>query len=206
MSDNHQPPEIKSVRIVKMPPAHWASFVALGLSILTAIVLIWQGYETRTYYRLTLSPIVTPYVTDSYHEEMVGIFLKNQGPGPGVVTIIGVFLDGNPTRPYDIIQKIAKDGLFNSQSDQVPVHRKCGEEFSMAEDRTVRLLAFPIDLVRSNDLDERRNFQNFIHERIDFKYKWCSVYDKCYSCSTATTCGPPREVARTTTANCVEPA
>lgn len=181
------------VRIEKMPPPHWTSFSALAISVITAIGLILQIYETKIFYKQSLAPLVFPYVTDSTHEQQIGIFLKNHGGGPGIVTIKRILFDGKRKSLRNIVVAALRRELIEEDAHTTPLARKPGETFAMENGRTVSLLSFPTSIVDTSNLSKRREFQQFIHQRINIEYEWCSIYGECFEHCTSIDCKMPQE-------------
>ncbi len=176
------------VDIAKMPHPHWASWCALLVSVVTAFVLIWQGWETRSFYRKSLVPLVNPFITDSTLKEELGIFLQNNGGGPGFVTINETLLDNEAISLKEVIDQMQSDGVIEQTSKNKAVRRAKNETFAMHAGRVVPLMVFPTSIVKVDSYDDAVKFQSLIHKRINIKFTVCSVYGECVQLCTAQNC------------------
>ena len=194
MQDSEKTPNTHLVEVTNMPPRDRMSIWALAISILTALVLILHGYETKRFYRNSLLPLVWPFVTDSKSEDNVGIFLINHGAGSGFVTIHEYFLDGQKSTPESIVHEMEKRCFIEQTDDHTAVRRMPGETFPMAGGRRVNVLTFPNSIVHVYGAERQKEFQEFIHDKINVKYQWCSIYGECFSHCTSTSCSKPRKL------------
>ena len=60
-------------------------FCALGVSVCALGVSLWQGYETWTNYRLSVTPHIDIYIDWKSKNQDNGIFLVNNGLGPAKI-------------------------------------------------------------------------------------------------------------------------
>jgi len=70
------------------------SIVAILIGLFALTVSVWQGYETRNNYRLSVTPKITFYGHWRNDKMTPGVYIQNKGLGPAIITKVEVLLDG----------------------------------------------------------------------------------------------------------------
>lgn len=175
------------VKILELPSRGIIAGLAFVISVITALVLVWNGIETRSHYRKIIAPQVMPYITVSPSETEWGIFLRNHGSGPATITLEEMFIDGEVTDPIEVVKQAVQEQIVTWKEELRPVRRLMGEKLFLKEGGESRILVFHPDTV---PLGMYRKFEQFVHDRVDVKYTWCSVYNECQSACTSISCTP----------------
>ena len=175
--------EVHLVEIKESAYRHFIPYIALTVSVITATVLIWQGFETRSHYRKIVSPQVVTYTTNAAQENTWGIFLQNEGVGPALIKLHKMTIDGTEKGPVDILEQMIQEDFI--KQGHPAVRRVMNEELVLKEGAKTPILAFIAKGVNPKKIDE---FERLINERINLRYRWCSVYDECVESCTALNC------------------
>jgi hypothetical protein len=69
------------------------SIVAIIIGLLALAVSIWQGFETRNNYRLSVTPKICMYADWTTDSENFGINIGNKGIGPAIITNISILFE-----------------------------------------------------------------------------------------------------------------
>ena len=159
------------------------SYIALFVSIVTASVVIWQGFEQRNYYRKVVSPFIIPYTTYTPYEKEWGISLQNEGLGPAVITFHKMTIDNMEKSPEDILDQMIEEDVIEHKGRTV--RRLMGDKPVLkAGSKTPILIFHPLD-VNPNKIGQ---FGTLINRRINLIYSWCDVYGACQKSCTAFNC------------------
>ena len=148
------------------------SILAAIVSIVTAVALIWNGYENRKHYKLIVSPMVDTYISSNLLDGNSGIFIMNEGTGPAKIKFKRIFLDGQASTHEKIMQQMMEEGIIYSETSSSLTF----QTFSLKEGTKQGILRFSYESVKPS---ARRRFRDFIHCRVDLHYEWCSVYGDC---------------------------
>ena len=183
MPEEQNDREVHLVEIKESAYRHFIPYIAIAISVITAAVLIWQGFETRSHYRKIVSPQVVTYTTNTEQEDTWGIFLQNEGGGPALIKLHKMTIDGMEKEPVDILDQMIQEKVINQKYPAVL--RVMNEELVLKEGAKTPILAFISIGVYSQKVDE---FEKLINERINLRYRWCSVYDECVESCTALNC------------------
>jgi len=73
------------ITIITSILAVFVGFCALAVSLFALGVSIWQGYETRKNFRLSVTPHINVFLDWTTDNENNGIFLVNNGLGPAKI-------------------------------------------------------------------------------------------------------------------------
>ena len=183
MEENGKNRRIHLVEIREPKHRRFVPYIALAVSIVTAGILIWQGFETRDHYRRVVSPQVLAYTTNAVQNDPWGIFLQNEGAGPAFVKLHRMTIDGVEKDPVDILNQIIAEKIIKDTNS--PIRRLMGENLVLKEGAITPIIAFvPAEV----NPDKITDFQELINHRIDLKYRWCSVYNDCTEACTAHMC------------------
>ena len=136
--------------------------------------MIEQGEETEAHYRKIVTPMVLPQVSDDDTDETWGMFLRNVGIGPAEINYQGVVLDGQLVEMSDAVNQMRVEGALGQDPKGSSLGLRNGSSLGVGD--TKRLLQ--IDPTSLGE-DAKAKFRQFIHDRIDIRFQWCSVYDEC---------------------------
>lgn len=159
------------------------AYASITISMLTAITLIWTGWETRNHYRLIVAPLVVAEFNASPLENEWGLYLKNEGVGPAVINPKGVFVDGKRSSTKEALQQMIKDKILKQGGNYAYAPLENGSYLS--EGGRKPLITFHPESVQKNTGGK---FEQFIDCRIDIHYEWCSIYGECHDERTADGC------------------
>lgn len=160
------------------------SIIAILIGICALGISIWQGYETRKNYHLSVIPNISVqnYFVNSF--EYVGIVLKNTGIGPAIISKFYVKIDG---------QTIVKKEEFSLELNKfIDIQKK---EFKSKDIEHIKFLwgeindsiipvgsEVPLIWVENKNLIDEENEQ-FIEEtieKISFYIEYKSLYGEVY--------------------------
>jgi hypothetical protein len=74
--------------------AIFVGICALGVSICALLISIWQGFETRKNYRLSVTPSIAIVGNWVFGSNPIGITLENKGIGPAKIISIELMKNG----------------------------------------------------------------------------------------------------------------
>lgn len=148
------------------------SILAVIVSIVAAVALVWNGCENRKHYKLIVSPMVDTYISSNLLNDNSGIFIENKGIGPAKINFKRIFLDGQASTPEKVMQQMMEEGIIYSETSSFLTF----QTFSLKEGTKQGILRFSYESVKPS---ARRRFRDFIHCRVDLHYEWCSVYGDC---------------------------
>jgi len=156
----------------------WATvaiaLASLAVSIITAYALVEQGEETRAHYKKTVAPLVLAEVTTNPADETWGIFLKNEGVGPAEIDFGTVTLDGAVTTLPNIVTRMGEEGALGPDAKLAAASLEVGSYLRVGG----RKMILEID-PGSLDQSAEEKFREFVRDRIDVRYRWCSLYEAC---------------------------
>ena len=159
----------------------WTSRAGLVVAVLTALILVWEGWENRSHNRLSATQMVLPDVSSSRTSLPLGIYLKNEGLGPATVDFKGVTLDGRPVGSlHVVVEQMKHEEVFKPGHDPGVGSLKQGTYIGVGSRKT--LLAIAPDSVNAGAWPKLRGF---LQRRIVVHYEACSVYGECDSGNTA---------------------
>ena len=168
-------------------PGTIIALCALVVSIVTAWSLVVQGIESRNHYQKTVTPMVLADVSSNPVDGTWGIFLKNEGIGPAVINYESVTVDGQTSDWPTVLSKMRAEGALGAQTKVGYAGLRSGSYLGAGQ-RKMILEVDPMSL----DASARTKLHDFIHERIDVRFEWCSVYDECEDGCTKEACLVPR--------------
>ena len=168
-----------------VPMKNLIPYVSLFVAVVTVGALIWNGCEARVHYRQIVTPLVLAQVTSSPLDGKLGIFLRNEGIGPAEINYLSATLDGHPMSLEKISLQMIKEGVVFPEGSNI-LWSSLSRSY-LKEGAEISILAFTPKAVVPSAQEE---FDAFIHHRIDIRYQWCSVYDKCIDSCTALQCVP----------------
>ena len=183
MPEDQTDRRVHLVEIKESAYRYFIPYIALTVSVITAAVLIWQGFETRNHYRKIVSPQVVTYTTNTVQETTWGIFLQNEGVGPALIKLHKMTIDGKNKAPVDILDQVIKEDFIKPKHPAV--RRVMNEELVLKAGAKTPILAFIAIGVNPKKIDE---FERLINKRINLHYRWCSVYNECVEACTALNC------------------
>ena len=161
------------------------AYTGLIVSVITAVALIYNSWETREHNRRIVTPMVLANISSSSLNEELGIYLKNEGIGPAQINYKEVLLDGRSSSLPEVISQMTKEGLFMPDSEGS--YMNLGHASYLGQGSKIGILVFAPKSVQKSAFQE---FDRFIHRRINIRYEWCSVYDECRDECTAIGCKP----------------
>lgn len=155
------------------------SIAAIIIGICALVVSIWQGYETRKNYRLSVTPNISVMGNWIQGSEHIGIDLENKGIGPAIITRIEIKVDGqsinilqNQKEYLSILEKMAVEmdivGLCQHVMDS-------GDMIAAGEKRP--LIWVYSDYVSNKG--EMRKFLDFF-SRITITVEYKSIYGQTF--------------------------
>ena len=154
-------------------------YVSLFIAIITAGALVWNGYEAREHYRKIVRPMVIPYVTSSLMDGRPGIFLRNEGLGSAKIKYKRVVLDGDTASMKDVLLKMVGEEIVSQRGGGFVMDLGAGGSY-LGKGGEKEILVLDSDSVL-----KIKEFDTFIHDRVNIYYQWCSTYGECYDSCTA---------------------
>jgi hypothetical protein len=140
------------------------------LALATAIAAQWQ---TIHHSKLSVRPQVSFLVEDNFGSQNVGLFIENNGLGPGRIERLSVYFDGKPVGAREMDAIYAKTRtLYRRTSPQwygseYAFHMKSGERMGV--------FFSPPSNIKSASI-----FLKLIEDRIFVIGEVCSLYDECH--------------------------
>ena len=169
-----------------------ASITAIVIGVCALGVSIWQGYETRKNYRLSVTPYIVIVINFTKGLEF-GLVLQNKGVGPAVITKLNIKINGytssilkNPKDLEIIIDMITNDlpKVFTATEDNrsmnISYHVFDSEEMISAGDS---LPIFWLDNSREIDDETRLKFDDYLSGNIQVEVYYKSIYGQSFSAS-----------------------
>lgn len=149
---------------------------ALGLSV-------WQGYVQREHNHVSLEPRVNAYFQSNEGQGVTGLYIINNGIGPGYVESLDIYFDGklisspNQMEPWRFASALQPLGLA-SQSCIAVAGPRPNDSLKVGEE--LQLIAIgkgaPMDCVMAKSALLRADWS-----RLDFVLKLKSIYGDHYT-------------------------
>ncbi|HCS40405.1 MAG TPA: hypothetical protein DIW44_12580 [Anaerolineaceae bacterium] len=158
------------------------TIVAIFIGICALGVSIWQGWETRKSYRLSVTPnvcITSWWISD---DDYLGISLTNNGIGPAVLTKISISIDN---QVYDVLNNptiffkaLRSTNQFGESIDFNKVYIDFGEFIPVGE-------TLPLIWLMENDKTDELKIQIFqdMISKISILVEYKSIYGQVFSTS-----------------------
>ncbi|MCD4773094.1 MAG: hypothetical protein K8R41_06895 [Bacteroidales bacterium] len=69
------------------------SISAIFIAVVSIVIGIWQGIETRKHNRLSVQPRLELFYSQDYHDKTVKFIIQNNGLGPAIITEVIAIVD-----------------------------------------------------------------------------------------------------------------
>jgi len=172
-----------------------ADYVSLYVPILIAVcavgLTLWQGYQTRIHNRLSVRPDLVQLRSVRPYQEGIGIYIENNGLGPGTIVKLTLYFDDTPT-PINHRDDMHK---FSVSSGLIKFKPNLGfpqSGYSVRSAENFKLIEIDPDTIRQQNIDNsgQLNQQNFdtalidlgrLIARINFKLTFKSFYGQTWT-------------------------
>jgi hypothetical protein len=155
------------------------AIIALIVAICAVGVSVWQGYKTLEHFRI----LVKPHVDFAYYmqpdHKRPGLYVINSGLGPGVITKVELYLDGNPVTNWnDMFHRIRAEKVSVWKTHQ-PMWTEIGGQFHIPKDEII-----PLFSTTNENNANWQEFERLYTQRIAVRLRYCSMYGDSWEMKT----------------------
>jgi len=152
------------------------AYCATIVAIAALSTSIWQAHLSAKHNRLSVRPLLRASTDFGAAFEVPGLFLKNQGVGPAIISSAHLYLDGNlqgemQDEHWD--ELLIKSGLANSI---FLANYSLENGSAMEAGKTHQLFVIPKGWPR----DRESGFKDLVHRRLGVAICYCSLYEECW--------------------------
>lgn len=125
----------------KGPHRNMSQLFATTIAVLALVISIWQSYSTKIHNELSVLPALTIQSKIKGRERENGVFLSNEGMGPGIVKGISISLDDEK---FDIAgQGWQPFFTYIGEDSKCFLSEKLSENSKVSASETIALLEVP---------------------------------------------------------------
>ena len=172
-SDSSQQPPPSESRFLAGIRREPLAFAAWATAVAALTVAVWQGMETRNYYRVSIAPIVNFYWTSQQYRDVIGLEVENKGQGTARIQNVSIRVD-DKDKLYSTWQPVISAlGIDNSTNWIQYLDYASGA--ALAPGRREILFGLRSDEAPAS---QRQTITDAL-PRLKVELEYCSLYEDC---------------------------
>ncbi len=160
-------------KLKSIPADRILSVSAIVIAVVSIVVSVWEGLETRKHNRLSVQPRLE--ISFNTNRDGFGYSLRNAGLGPAIITDKRIYVDGSEISEsgfsgYEkLLKLLGLDDRLNNQGAVGP-----GVAIESGNEKIILFFTY-------HDDDDRESLFQTIFQRMAFQIDYTSVYGEPYT-------------------------